>query len=49
MKRKRVGADFPLVNDTAILKEQVFNRVFNGDDMVVALVIYLVNQSGQSR
>ena len=38
----RVSADFALGNDAAVLHEKIFDRVFDRDDVICALMIYFV-------
>ena len=47
VKIRDVKTNLPLRNNGSVLNEKIFNRVFNGDNVVGALVIDFVNNRGQ--
>ena len=46
-KRLRVRVDFALVHQAALVLVHEFNRIFNGDDVVVPLGVDLVEHGRQ--
>ncbi len=44
-----VGADFALVDDAALVRVEELDRVFDGDDVLVALAVDLVEHGGERR
>ena len=46
VERMRVGMHFALVDDAVAVVMQKFNRVFDGDDMRMAIPVDFINQRG---
>ena len=44
VKRKGVHPDFSLGDDAPVLGKNIFNRVFDGDDMNVPLMVHFVQE-----